>query len=102
MTVAVVVLLIGVGAGAIALWIDARFPRLAPDEMRGALIHVGVSIVIAQLLVPIGMKVLLSLETLFSTLFAIFGVAFPAIVYALLAGLWVIKLTTGVLRSHMR
>jgi hypothetical protein len=102
MTVPVVVLLIGVGAGAIALWIDARFPRLAPDEMRTALIHVGVSIVVAQLIVPIGMKVLLSLETVPATLLAVFGVAFPAVVYALLAGLWVIKLTTGILRSHMR
>jgi hypothetical protein len=102
MAVPVIVLMIGVGAGAIAVWIDVRFPRLAPDEMRRALIHVGISIVVAQLLVPIGMHLLLSVEQVPATLVAIFGVAFPAIVYALLAGLWVIKLTTGALSSHMR
>jgi hypothetical protein len=102
MAVPFMVLLIGLGAGALALWVDARFPRLAPTEMRPALIHVGISIVIAQLVVPIGMRALLGLETAVGTLLAVFAVAFPAIVYALLAGLWVIKLTTGVLRSHMR
>jgi hypothetical protein len=102
MAVPLMVLLIGLGAGAIALWIDVRFPRLAPEEMRPALIHVGISIVVAQLLVPIGMHFLLSLESHIATLFAIFAIAFPAISYALLAGLWVIKLTTGALRSHMR
>jgi heme O synthase-like polyprenyltransferase len=102
MAVPVMVLLFAVGAGAIAVWIDARFPRLAPEEMRRALIHVGISIVVAQLLVPIGMRLLLGVETHVATLFAIFGVAFPAIVYALLSGVWVIKLTTGALRSNMR
>jgi hypothetical protein len=101
MGVPVVVLLIGAGAGAIALWIDVRFPRLAPEEMRPALIHVGISIVVAQLVVPLGMHPLLAVERVPATLLAIFGVAFPAIAYALLAGLWVIKLTTGALRSHM-
>ena len=102
MAVPLMILLIGVGAGALALWIDVRFPKLAPNEMRGALIHVGASIVVAQLLVPVGMHMFLGMETHVATLFAIFGIAFPAIVYALLAGLWVIQLTTGALRSHMR
>ena len=34
------------GAGALALWTDVRFPRLAPEEMRGILMHTFAAFVV--------------------------------------------------------
>jgi hypothetical protein len=37
------------GAGALALWVDRRFPGIRPRDMRGALIHLGVAFVLSRL-----------------------------------------------------
>lgn len=102
MSVGAVVLLIGLGAGAIALWIDVRIPRLAPSEVGRALVHVLVSLVLGMIVVPPAMNLLVGLESPVAALLAVFGVAFPVIVYSLLAGMWVIKLANGALRGHLR
>jgi hypothetical protein len=93
--------LIGVGAGAIALWIDVRFPRLAPDDMAKVLLQVAASIALGYAISP-AMQALLSYEDPRLTLFGIFGLGFPSIVYCLLAGLWMIKLAQRTLSGHLR
>lgn len=92
---------IGLGAGAIALWIDVRFPRLGPEEIVKALLHVAASVAVGYATGP-AMQMLLAYEQPYLNLVAVFGVAFPAVVYCLLAGLWVIKLTQRSLSGYLR
>jgi hypothetical protein len=46
------------------------------------------------------MKVALAGESVPLTLFAVFGVAFPALVYCLLASIWMITMLQGSLRHR--
>jgi hypothetical protein len=96
-----VTVLIGLGAGAIALWIDVRFPRLAPQELVKAVLHVAASVAVGYATSP-AMQMLVAYDDPRLTLLAVFGLAFPAIVYCLLAGIWVIKLAQRTLSGHLR
>jgi hypothetical protein len=93
--------LIGLGAGAIALWIDVRFPGLSPEEIGKILLHVVASVALGYATGP-ALQMLLAYDHPQLTLLAVFGVAFPAMVYCLLAGLWVIKLTQRSLSGYLR
>lgn len=96
-----VTLLIGVGAGAVALWIDARFPRLAPEEILKAVLHVAASLAVGFAIGP-------ALQSLFGSddplvvLVGVFAVAFPSIVYCFLAAIWFIKLAQRAMGAHLR
>lgn len=96
-----VTLLIGVGAGAIALWIDCRFPRLAPEEILRGLLHVGLSIALGFAVAP-ALDVLFAADDPRIVLLGVFGVAFPSIVYCLLAAIWFIKLAQRAMSAHLR
>jgi hypothetical protein len=100
MSVGLFLILITAGAAAIALWLDTRFPKLAPKDMRQGLLHVGASIVIAQLAVPLLIKALAEAGSPLGILLALFGIAFPALTYCLLASVWIIKGLQGALRHH--
>jgi hypothetical protein len=91
---------ITVGAGAIALWLDVRFPKAAPKEMRQALLHVGLSIVVAQLAVPLLIKTIAAAGSPVGVFLALFGIGFPALTYCLLASIWIIKGLQAALRHH--
>jgi hypothetical protein len=93
--------LIGIGAGAIALWIDVRFPRLGPDDLSKVMLHVLASIALGYATSP-AYQALVGPEDPRLTLLAVFGLAFPAIVYCLLAGVWMIKLAQRSLSGHLR
>jgi hypothetical protein len=101
-SIGALLLFLALGAGAIALWIYVRIGagRLAPSDLRAALIHVGVSLVVGQLAVPPLMKLVLAGESVPLTLFAVFGIAFPALVYCLLASIWMITMLQGSLRHR--
>jgi hypothetical protein len=102
MSTGLLLLCVALGAGAIALWVYVRIGsgRLAPGNLRIALIHVGASIVVGQLAVPVLMKVILAGDSPFLTLFAIFGIAFPALVYCLLSSIWMIRMLQSSLPHH--
>jgi hypothetical protein len=93
----VFLILFAVGSAAVAWWCDDRFPGLAPENLRAALIHVGVSVVAAQVLVPIGLQYLLASGSQAVTLVAVFGLALPALTYSFIAAIWVLKLVRGML-----
>jgi hypothetical protein len=101
MSIGVFLLCLGLGAGAIAIWTYVRLGsgRLAPANIRAALIHVGVSLVVGQLLVP-PLVAVISGESVPLTLIAVFGIAFPALVYCLLASLWIIRILQGAVRHR--
>jgi hypothetical protein len=86
------------GAGLLALWIDARFPRLAPG-FRVVVIHVGVAIVIAQLIVPV-LGNLGPLEGRAGVMLMLFAIALPALIYCFLTSVWVIKAAQGAMRRY--
>jgi uncharacterized membrane protein len=96
-----VTVLIGLGAGAIALWIDARFPALAPRDLAKAIIHVAASLAVGYAIGP-AMHSLLTSEDPRIILLGVFGIGFPSIVYCLLAGVWIIKLAQRMLSGHLR
>jgi hypothetical protein len=93
--------LIGLGAGAIALWIDVRFPRLAPQDITKVMLHVVASIALGYLVSP-ALQAVVAYEDPRLTLFAVFGLGFPAIVYCLVAGVWTIRLAQRSLSGHLR
>jgi hypothetical protein len=89
-----------VGAVVIALWIDVRFPRLAPSSIGVTVLHVGGTIVGAQLLTPLATHLLVG--SAFLTLVSTFAVGFPALVYTLLVAIWIIRILRGVARGLLR
>ena len=100
MNLGLLLILIAFGAGAMALWFYVRLDRFTPKDMRQGLMHVGASIVIGQLAVPLLMKTIIAAGSPVATLVAIFVIAFPALTYCLLASIWIIKLLQGSLRHR--
>jgi hypothetical protein len=77
------------GAGALAVWLDARFAALRPKTAAGGLTHAAVGVFamlgaagLLQLVYGIPEKAFMAL---------VLGVFFPALAYALLAGLWMLR-----------
>jgi hypothetical protein len=90
------------GAAAIAVWIDMRFPRLAPGELRMVIAHVAAATLIARLVVATNFQLDLGLTWPTGQMVHVFAVLFPTIVYSFLAALWFIKLAQGYLGGAYR
>ena len=89
-----------VGALALDLLSRARFPHLAPAGLRGALIHVGITMIAGQLLTPVALQLLTGSTSI--VLVGVFAVALPALVYTLLAAVWLLQLLRDNLRGSFR
>ena len=96
MSISILVVTFGFGAAALALWLDLRFPRLAPEGMTRTGLHLAAAIVGLQL-APLAMQGIVGGESLPRTLVALFAVLLPALVYPFLATIWLLKLMRGVL-----
>ena len=79
------------GAALLALWLVVRFPERGPaDDVTKALLHVGLSMVVLQLLVPAihaiggtgvpGAQIIVSL-----------GIVLPGLTYVFVAAAWLIR-----------
>lgn len=101
MNAGLVTVLVSLGAGAIALWIDARFPRLAPLDLIRAMLHVAASLAVAYAAGP-AMQMLTTSDDDRVVLLGVFGLGFPSIVYCLLAGVWMIKLAHRTFSGNFR
>jgi ABC-type Fe3+-siderophore transport system permease subunit len=86
------------GAAAVAVWLDLRFPRLTPATVKSILLHVGGALVAAQLLSPLAFHFLTGSRA--STLAVVFVVALPALTYALLVALWVLRFLANASRGR--
>ena len=71
------------GAAALALWIQVRFPSLAPTRLIGTMLHAGVAYALLSL----------ASDPDALTFGAIFFGLLPALVYALLCAIWMLRLT---------
>ena len=83
-----------VGAAVLALWIDLRFPQLAPKSFRNRL----VAVVVATLILPLAPFDPSSRTALLTTLLLL---VLPALVFTFLTALWLIRGTRD-LTAHYR
>jgi hypothetical protein len=86
----------GVGAAAIALWTDYRLASLRPSNLRLAMLHVLIAMVIARFFVPVALH---SVGDVATAVGAIFIVGLPASVYCLLATFWIMMQVADMLKS---
>jgi hypothetical protein len=101
MTVTQFLVALALGAGAIALWINNRFPGLAPGRMVVAFIHVGIAMVIGMALVPaIDAFVEASVSPLMRAIVITFLVGLPALIYALLTSIWIIVIAQSAMNMR--
>jgi hypothetical protein len=86
-----VLLAMAVGAGAIALWIDVRFPGLEPRGFgQRLLLNVMTAAVVSRFVAPSLMDA--AGESMSGRFVAIFAIGLPAAVYVLLVSIWILKL----------
>jgi hypothetical protein len=101
MTVTQFLVGLALGAGAIALWINFRFPKLAPERLVTAAMHVVVAMILCSAVVPhLGDLVPETLTPVMRAAVVTFLIGLPALVYALLASIWVILMAQGAMRRY--
>jgi hypothetical protein len=77
------------GAALLALWTHARYPALAPERTGSTLLHAALAFVLLVATPAAGASL--------ATFAGIFLVLLPALVYALLSTIWVLKLAQAAL-----
>jgi hypothetical protein len=86
------------GAFALALWINQRFPGIAPEELKTAVLHVGAALLVGQAVVPLVHSLLPDMGVVATALVMIFLIGLPALVYSLLSSIWIIRLAQAAFR----
>ena len=91
MSPAIFLLFLALGAAFIAVWVDIRFPTLGPASLRACFVHAAVAFVALEIVTVVIKPVLSAPDSFAAKLVALFGVLFPALVYAFLALTWLMK-----------
>lgn len=79
-------------AAVLALWVDTRFPTLAPKGLQRVIVHAAVAFALLHLIPSSGDSILFGFVVLFA-------VALPLLLYAFLVGVWAIRLLQGAATS---
>jgi hypothetical protein len=88
------------GAVAVAFWADRRFRRLAPRDMRIAVLHLVAAGVGNELLDgPLGAVVARAVPH--GAVLAVMGIIFPLVVYACLAAIWMLRIAQRALSGRL-
>jgi len=82
-------IVLALGAAAIAVWMDARFERLGPRTLRRALLHVSLALVVGWAVVPPAIGTVMDAGA--GPLLALLATALPALVYLFLATFWTLR-----------
>jgi hypothetical protein len=90
------------GGAAIAVHLFARYPSSRPRTLRGALVHVGLGLLAAQLVLPLSAPFVAALAPPQSALVAVIGLALPVLVYACLGAIWAIAVLQDTLARRFR
>ena len=93
---ALFLIVFGVAATLLALWVDVRLESRRPAEFRRALLHVAAAWCGARFLVGPGM---VSLGGAGHALAGVMVVALPATVYCLLSMVWLMRVCAGALSN---
>jgi hypothetical protein len=88
-------------AGALALWVDTRFPDIRPHDMRGALIHLAVAFLVSCVASGLLGDMLVSSGVPGGRLCASIGIVLPGLAYVCLAVLWLVRSIQGALRGSL-
>ena len=80
------------GCAALALWVEAAFPRIAPGDLRRALFRSGVALGVTMGLFPPIWDAAVARGPIVVALFAI---ALPCLTYLLLSTIWSIRQLQG-------
>jgi hypothetical protein len=97
-SIATFVLVLCVGAALLALWLVVRFPELGPSDITWALLHVALSVVLAQLMVrSIGVVGRSGVPA--ARFVAAFGIVLPGLMYMFVAAAWLIRTAAGRLQG---
>lgn len=88
MSIAVFGVALVVGAAVIALWLDARVPKLATVELQSIVGHAVLAILLLNI-VPGAAGVTIA------TWLVLFGALLPALVYAFSVAIWSIRMWQG-------
>jgi hypothetical protein len=90
MSMTTFVLFLCTAAAVLALWLVVRFPERGPDDVTKALLHVALSVLVLQLLVP-AIHVVGGTGVPGAQLIVSFGIVLPGLTYVFLAAAWMIK-----------
>jgi hypothetical protein len=97
MTVGQLLITITVGTAALALWSYVRWPGAAPVTMKGAVLRVGLALLLLQVgaaALDLGVAAAPSLAVLL-----VIGAVLPALTYAFLASIWFLKVCADEIRG---
>ena len=91
------------GGGAIALWINVRFPKLCPDGLKRALLHLVDGTIALDLIAPLGTRLAGQLgQEPAVRMTPIFLLTLPTLIYWLLGVSWMIRITQSLMGGHIR
>jgi hypothetical protein len=90
------------GGALLALWVHVRFARLAPADLRGALLHLAGSFIACQLILPAGSTLLAATGYPSLRIVSLLLLSLPALVYVLLSLIWVISSLQNNLSGMLR
>jgi hypothetical protein len=91
-----------IGVGVLAVWMHVRFPRLEPQSMRGAFVHLGASVVLFNFVPLVVHLAMTSLPQPLSVAVAIAGVTVPSFCYVLMSVIWLLTRMRGGIGSTPR
>jgi len=95
------VLLLTLGAAALALWFDHQFPNLSPRSLSGAVLAVIATGIALNLTLPFAV-VLIRGPFPLVPLIGIIGLILPALALTFLSAVWVIKVAVSALGGGIR
>jgi ABC-type uncharacterized transport system permease subunit len=78
------VLALAAGAGLLAVWVHVRFPTLAPERLGGTILHAAAAFALLKMTT-------LSGEGSTTVLGTVLLLVLPALVYALLCTIWMLR-----------
>lgn len=88
-------------AVAMTLWIDLRFRRLSPGGLRAGGLRLLAAVVVAQVAVPVVARVVAPLPNAVES-WTIVGAGFAAMVFLMLAVVWMLRLAQGLMGGMLR
>jgi hypothetical protein len=83
---------------ALAIWVDARWPQLAPKRLLNALIHAAASLIVSPLIVSMALHAAAGSPEV--KLAMLVSVVVPAVGYTMIAAVWLIKAGTAELLKY--
>jgi hypothetical protein len=78
------VFMLSIGSALLALWIHVRFPKLAPEHVGKTLLHTGIAFALLRMMPSM-------IESPVIALITIVVLVVPALSYALLCSIWMLR-----------